>query len=116
MWPEGLAHVCASKCARGRETDSKRINFHSDGGVFCRTSEMSHGRDWRDSWLCTRRDSPGRWLWRLVRLFGLDRLDDRLGMSESETVPALENPNCCSNASDLDVRSRFCFNLSSSRR
>src|SRR3954467_11318582 len=30
---------------------------------------MSHGRDWRDSWLCTRRDNPGRWLWRLVRLF-----------------------------------------------
>mgnify|MGYP001614520860 CR=1 FL=1 len=34
-----------------------------------RTSKMSHGRDWRDSWLCRRRDSPGRWLWRLVGLF-----------------------------------------------
>src|SRR4051812_11750562 len=36
--------------------------------AFCRTSQMSHGRDWRDSWLCTRRDNPGRWLWRLVGL------------------------------------------------
>ena len=26
------------------------------------TSKMSHGRDWRGSWLCTRRDNPGRWL------------------------------------------------------
>ena len=30
---------------------------------------MIHWRDWRDSWLCRRRDSPGRWLWRLVRPF-----------------------------------------------
>jgi hypothetical protein len=36
---------------------------------FCPTLQMSHGRDWRDSWLCTRRDSPGCWLWRLVGLF-----------------------------------------------
>src|SRR5215211_1433876 len=35
---------------------------------YRRTSKMSHDWDWRDSWLCTRRDSPGRWLWRLVGL------------------------------------------------
>ena len=38
--------------------------------VFWLTSKMSHGRDWRDSWLCRRRDSPGRWLWRLVGRLG----------------------------------------------
>jgi len=35
--------------------------------LICPTSKMSHGRERRDSWLCTRRDGPGRWLWRLVR-------------------------------------------------
>ena len=35
-----------------------------------RTSKMSHDRRWREPWLCTDRDSGGRWLWRLVGRYG----------------------------------------------
>src|SRR5215216_688248 len=35
--------------------------------LWGRTSKMSHDSRWRDPWLCTGRDSEGRWLWRLVR-------------------------------------------------
>jgi hypothetical protein len=52
---------------------------------YCRTSKMSHARSWHDACLIrfnspiasfgfhfhrTRRDSCGRWLWRLVSLLG----------------------------------------------
>src|SRR5687768_13476766 len=54
--------------------------------ILCLTSKMSHDWDWRDSRLCTRRDSPGRWLWRLVGLRGL-RDANRCG-ERSETAYA----------------------------
>ncbi len=38
---------------------------------LCRTSKMSHGCAWRASCASTRRDKRSRWLWRLVRLFGV---------------------------------------------
>src|SRR5882724_10523843 len=34
------------------------MSFAIAANIFCRTSEMSRDQGWRDSWLCTRRDSP----------------------------------------------------------
>src|SRR5690348_5251778 len=68
------------KCTKSKKTDVvPRINDATTIRCAVRvfiiwlTSQMSHGRDWRDSWLCRRRDSPGRWLWRLVRPFHFSR-------------------------------------------
>jgi hypothetical protein len=36
--------------------------------LICPTLQMSHDGDWRDTCVSTGRDSPWRWLWRLVRL------------------------------------------------
>jgi hypothetical protein len=64
-----------------------RLSEPRDGAAFCPTSKMSHDLRWRGScdikiWILlfhfdnlfrrTRRDSEGRWLWRLVGPFRVD--------------------------------------------
>ena len=67
--------------------------------VFCRTSKMSHARRRRDSCLLrsfhfdsTRHDGGGRWLWRLVRRFGLVSQLDRSTASDERIAGLI--PTC----------------------
>ena len=71
----------------------ERLNTHFQWDWhdrFCLTLKMSHEWGWRDSWLCTRRDSPARWLWRLVRphgRYGNDRAEKRNSRLEYHGTP-----------------------------
>src|SRR5262245_61971682 len=58
--------VSAQNCSIGRASPKASTEGEHSHKYLCRTSKMSHAGAWRDSWLCTRRDKPRRWLWRLV--------------------------------------------------
>src|SRR5687768_9202523 len=69
------------------------------------TSKMSHAGSWRDSWLCTRHDRSRRWLWRLVRLFEVQRGQSATGVAARKKIaPRRELPSRSVWTADQNLR------------